>query len=561
LKAILKSAFALMLAAALLLALGCKQAPAPEPEPAADTPAPVETEAPQETEAPPAEEIAVADAKLLGASSAPDNARVFYEIFVGSFSDSNGDGIGDLRGIINRMDYLNDGDPDSGKSLGIEGIWLTPIYASPSYHKYDVADYYAIDEEFGTQADLDDLIAACHARGVKLILDLPINHTARINEWFKNFTRAHRDDDPTNPYYDWYSYYTQGESAPAGRTFSALSGTNIYYECNFDGGMPELNFDNPAVREEVLKIARCYLDRGIDGFRFDAAKYVYFGDHDASVAFWEEYLGTLRADYPDMYTVAEVWDGDGITDRYYPATNCFNFTVSQAEGLIANAAKKGDAGKYAKYVENYLASIADTNPDAMYVPFIANHDTDRAAGYLPTLNGFAQMAANLYILGPGSPFIYYGEEIGLRGSRGGANTDANRRLAMLWGDGDTVKDPTGTTYSASNQIQDGVNRQIADENSLYTYYKKLIMIRRANPAIARGDYRAVSVGGTTVGGFISTYEGKTVLVLHNPSGSKQTIDVKAFGDFTELRAYIGVEDASLSGTTLTIGGQTSAVLG
>ena len=560
-KAILKSAFALMLAAALLLALGCKQAPAPEPEPAADTPAPVETEAPQETEAPPAEEIAVADAKLLGASSAPDNARVFYEIFVGSFSDSNGDGIGDLRGIINRMDYLNDGDPDSGKSLGIEGIWLTPIYASPSYHKYDVADYYAIDEEFGTQADLDDLIAACHARGVKLILDLPINHTARINEWFKNFTRAHRDDDPTNPYYDWYSYYTQGESAPAGRTFSALSGTNIYYECNFDGGMPELNFDNPAVREEVLKIARCYLDRGIDGFRFDAAKYVYFGDHDASVAFWEEYLGTLRADYPDMYTVAEVWDGDGITDRYYPATNCFNFTVSQAEGLIANAAKKGDAGKYAKYVENYLASIADTNPDAMYVPFIANHDTDRAAGYLPTLNGFAQMAANLYILGPGSPFIYYGEEIGLRGSRGGANTDANRRLAMLWGDGDTVKDPTGTTYSASNQIQDGVNRQIADENSLYTYYKKLIMIRRANPAIARGDYRAVSVGGTTVGGFISTYEGKTVLVLHNPSGSKQTIDVKAFGDFTELRAYIGVEDASLSGTTLTIGGQTSAVLG
>ena len=560
-KVILKSAFALMLAAALLLALGCKQAPAPEPEPAADTPAPVETEAPQETEAPPAEEIAVTDAKLLGASSAPDNARVFYEIFVGSFSDSNGDGIGDLRGIINRMDYLNDGDPNSGKSLGIEGIWLTPVYASPSYHKYDVADYYAIDEEFGTQADLDDLIAACHARGVKLILDLPINHTARINEWFKNFTRAHRDDDPTNPYYDWYSYYTQGESAPAGRTFSALSGTNIYYECNFDGGMPELNFDNPAVREEVLKIARCYLDRGIDGFRFDAAKYVYFGDHDASVAFWEEYLGTLRADYPDMYTVAEVWDGDGITDRYYPATNCFNFTVSQAEGLIANAAKKGDAGKYAKYVENYLASIADTNPDAMYVPFIANHDTDRAAGYLPTLNGFAQMAANLYILGPGSPFIYYGEEIGLRGSRGGANTDANRRLAMLWGDGDTVKDPTGTTYSASNQIQDGVNRQIADENSLYTYYKKLIMIRRANPAIARGDYHAVSVGGTTVGGFISTYEGKTVLVLHNPSGSKQTIDVKAFGDFTELLAYIGVEDAALSGTTLTIGAQTSAVLG
>ena len=159
--------------------------------------------------------------------------------------------------------------------------------------------------------------------------------------------------------------------------------------------MPELNFDTPAVREELLKIARYYLDRGIDGFRFDAAKYAYFGDHDSSVAFWVEYLDTLRKDYPDMYTVAEVWDGDGITDRYYPATNCFNFTVSQAEGLIATAAKMGNAYGLTKYVDGYLASIKGTNPDAMFVPFIANHDTDRAAGYLPTANGYAQMAANL----------------------------------------------------------------------------------------------------------------------------------------------------------------------
>ena len=557
-----RTMLALMLAAVLLFSFGCggktDPVPAAENTPA---PAPEQTEAPQETEAPPAGEFAISDPLLLGATPAPDNARVFYEIFVGSFSDSNGDGIGDLRGIINRMDYLNDGDPDSGKSLGIEGIWLTPVFSSPSYHKYDVADYYAIDKSFGTQEDLDELIAVCHARDVKLILDLPINHTAKSNEWFGNFTRAHRDEDPTNPYYDFYCYYTQGETAPSGRTFSALSGTNIYYECNFDGGMPELNFDNPAVREEVLKVARYYLDRGIDGFRFDAAKYAYFNDHDSSVAFWVEYLDTLRKEYPGMYTVAEVWDGDGITDRYYPATNCFNFTVSQAEGLIANAAKKGDAGKYATYVENYLAEIAGTNPDAMFVPFIANHDTDRAAGYLPTMNGFAQMAANLLILGPGSPFIYYGEEIGMRGSRGSANTDANRRLAMLWGDGDTIKDPTGTTYLASNQVQDGVNVQIANKSSLYNYYKKLIMIRKANPAIARGEFHAVSVEGTKVGGFISTYNGKTVLVLHNTTDAAKTIDVSQFGDFTELRAFIGLEDATLSGTTLTLGAQTSVVLG
>lgn len=540
-KAFLRTVCSLLLVFAMLVCFGCGK------NDSADT---------SETG-----EYTIKDPLLLGSEPAPDNARVFYEIFVGSFSDSNGDGVGDLRGIINRFDYLNDGNPDSGRSLGIEGIWLTPIFSSPSYHKYDVADYYTVDPKFGTQEDLDELIALCHARDVKLILDLPINHTARSNEWFSLFTRAHVKEDTASPYYDWYSYYKQGEKAPAGRTFSALSGTNIYYECNFDGGMPELNFDSPAVREEMLKIARYYLDRGIDGFRFDAAKYAYFGDHNSSVEFWKEYLDTLRTEYPGMYTVAEVWDGDGITDRYYPATNCFNFTVSQSEGLIATAAKMGNPYGLTKYIEGYLASIKNTNPDAMFVPFIANHDTDRCAGYLQTGNGYAQMAANLYILGPGSPFIYYGEEIGMRGSRGSANTDANRRLAMLWGDEDTIRNPIGSTYSETSQIKEGVAEQVQKETSLYTYYKKLIMIRKANPAIARGEYHAVTVEGTKVGGFTSTYNGKTVLVLHNTSDSAKTIDISQFGSFTELRAFIGMEDATLSGTTLTLGAQTSAVLG
>ena len=131
-----------------------------------------------------------------------DNNRVFYEIFVGSFSDSDGDGTGDLRGIINRMDYLNDGDPASGKSLGIEGIWLTPVFESPSYHKYDVTDYYRIDPIFGTMEDLQELIRLCHERGVKLILDLPLNHTGDRNAWYAEFLSAHAKQDPDNEYYD-----------------------------------------------------------------------------------------------------------------------------------------------------------------------------------------------------------------------------------------------------------------------------------------------------------------------------------------------------------------------
>ena len=549
-----KRVFVLLLAAALLFSgFGCQKK-------AAEAPAP--TEAPTaEPTAQPQGEYVVDDPLLRTDYRVKDNNRVFYEIFVGSFADSDGDGIGDLRGIINKFDYLNDGDPNSGKSLGIEGIWLTPIFKSPSYHKYDVTDYYTIDPQFGSQKDLDDLISLCHSRGVKIILDMVINHTAKNCPWFKAFTEAHKKGDTADPYYDFYSYYKKGDKAPAGRAFAALSGTDVYYECNFYDGMPELNFDNPAVREEILKLSRYYLDRKIDGFRFDAAKYVYYGDHKSSVAYWKEYLETLRSEYPGLYTVAEVWDGDGVTDLYYPATNCFNFTTGQIEGLIAETAKQGNAGELAKYVEKYLKNIQGTNADAMFVPFLSNHDMDRIAGGLTVASGNMQMAANLYILGPGSPFLYYGEELGMRGSRGGANTDANRRLAMLWGDGNPVKDPTGTTYGKDKQITEGVKQQKQDPNSLYTYYKKLIMIRKANPAIARGEYKAVSIEGSKVGGFTATLDGTTVLVLHNPGRGYQTIDLAAIGPFTSLRAVVGMGAAELNGTTLDIDGQTSVVLG
>ncbi len=504
-------------------------------------------------------EAIVDDVDLSCAAETADNARVFYEIFVGSFSDSNGDGIGDLRGIINRFDYLNDGEPDSGLSLGVEGIWLTPIFDSPSYHKYNVTDYYTIDPDFGTMDDLRELAELCESRNVKLILDLPINHTGSRNAWFTAFVNAHRQKATEDPYYDFYCWYGPEDTAPAGRHFAPISGTSDYYECNFDNSMPELNFDNPAVRQAVLDVAKFYLDLGVDGFRFDAAKYVYYGDNPSSADFWDWYVAQLRAIDPEIYLVAEVWDGDGITDVYYSSMNCFNFTVSQASGLIAETAKSGAAGRYTGYVESYLNATRAIRPDAMYVPFVANHDTDRASGFLTAASGQMQMAANLYILGPGSPFIYYGEEIGMRGSRGGANTDANRRLAMRWGDGDTVADPEGSTYPDQSEIS--AADQLGRDDSLYTYYKRLILIRRANPEIARGSYTAVTVPNTKVGGFVATLEGSSVLVLHNPSQSGKTINLQALGlDYTRLVAVIGMEDASLDGSSLTIGGQTSVVL-
>ncbi|MBQ9263455.1 MAG: hypothetical protein IJ189_04505 [Clostridia bacterium] len=489
-----------------------------------------------------------------------DLHRVFYEIFVGSFSDSNGDGIGDLKGIINRMDYLNDGDPTSGLSLGIEGIWLTPIFASPSYHKYDVTDFYTIDPAFGSMDDLKALINLCHQRDVKLILDLPINHTSTQNRWFKNFLNAHLMHNPGNGYYDFYVWLDGNDALPSGRHFAKARVGNLFYEANFSDSMPEPDFDQPIVRQALLDVAKFYLNLGVDGFRFDAAKYIYFGDNEKSVAFWKWYIGELKQLKPDLYTVAEVWDGDGIIDQYIPMTNCFNFAASQANGIIAETAKAGNVNRFTAYIQRYLDRVHTLNKNAMNIPFVSNHDMDRAAGYLTAASGQMKMAANLYLLSPGSPFIYYGEEIGLRGSRGGANTDANRRLAMLWGDGDTVQDPEGATYDKQSPYSVRDLARMGD--SLYNYYKRLLLIRKANPEIAQGEYTALNLPDTKAGGFLCTLDGQTVAVFHNTTPRTVTIDLSAVAPqpFSTLAAFAGMGSATLDGTVLTLEEQTSAVL-
>lgn len=506
-------------------------------------------------------EYAVQDTSLRSDFVCDDNNRVFYEIFVGSFSDSDGDGTGDLRGIIKRMDYLNDGDPNSGKSLGVEGLWLTPVFLSPSYHKYDVSDYYTIDPVFGSEADLKELCELCHERNVKLILDLPINHTGRENAWFAAFCKAHQEGLTDDPWYDFYSWCSP-DAIPGGRTFLPINGSGDLYECNFSPDMPELNFDSAAVREAVLEVAKHYLSLGVDGFRFDAAKYVYLGEDRASADFWDWYLGELRAVKSDLYAVAEVWSADVAVEPYLRSMNCFNFTVAQAEGLVAKAAVGGSVGRLTGYVQDYLSAMPGDRADAAIVPFVTNHDMDRAAGSLPVSLGRMQMAANLYLLGPGSPFIYYGEELGMLGSRGGSSTDANRRLAMPWGDGDKVSDPQGADYPAENRLQTSAAEQMADAESLYTYYKTLLMIRHANPEIARGSYTAIAPEDSKLGGFVSVWQGSAVGVLHNTTAREASLDLSTLTDrhFSVVAAVIGAGEAKLEGTTLTLGAQTSVVL-
>ena len=486
-----------------------------------------------------------------------DNYRVFYQIFVGSFSDSNGDGTGDLRGIINRMDYLNNGNINSHSSLGVQGIWLSPIFKSPTYHKYDATDYYTIDPKFGTDEDLKELVELCHERNVKIILDLAINHTSTQNNWFTQFRNARKKGDTENPYYDFYTCVTNEEKV-GGRTYYAVPGcSGLFYEGNFDSGMPELNYDNQAVRDEMVNVAKHYLDMGVDGFRFDAVKYIYYNDTTSTVEFWMWYMEQLRALKPDIYTVGECWSSDSEILKYYPAFNCFAFSAgTNADGRIAMAVNSGSLSAYTSYVASLQSSILEANPDGMFVPFIANHDNDRAAGYLPPTNGKAFVAANLLMLTPGSPFVYYGEEIGMKGTRSG-NTDANRRLAMLWGDSDTVKNPTGANYGTQNQTNGTVASQIKNKNSLLRHYSKLITLRVNYPEIARGKYTVLSIK-SNVAGFTVEYNGSKIAIIHNISTEEVTIDLPQ--GFTTLGDYVGRNSAKLEGGKLVIGGQTSVIL-
>ena len=493
-----------------------------------------------------------------------DNNRTLYQIYVRSFADSDGDGKGDIRGIIETFDYLNDGDMANGNDLGVQAIWLTPVFHGNSAHKYDAIDFYSIDPEFGTEDDLKELADLCEERNVKLILDLALNHTSPSCEWFKQSKKAHQNGDTSNKYYNWYNWSTTE------KTGYAKAGNNLYYEARFSAEMPDLNYDNQAVRNEMLNVAKYWMDLGVDGFRFDAVKYIYYEDHVKSPAFYEWYTGELRKLYPDIYLIGECWENtDTNILKYYKAMSCFNFPMA-GNGTIASAAKgTGAISTFTGNISSLQAKIKNINSDGMISCFLSNHDQDRSAGYLPNDNQ-KKMAASLYLLTPGTPVIYYGEEIGLKGS-GDSPEDANRRLPMKWGDVWTCEIPSYATYSI-DLWDNTVDDQRKDEDSLMRHYAKVLNIRHTYPAIARGTYKPLYSGKSTFGGFFVDYNNEDVIILHNTSSSETvTFDLNSlksennayilssYSTF-EILDYVGVNDASISGTTLTLGPQTTVII-
>lgn len=450
-----------------------------------------------------------------------DNYRTFYEIFVGSFYDSDGDGTGDLNGILQKLDYINDGDDATDTDLGFNGIWLMPIMPSPTYHKYDVTDYLSVDPAYGTLEDFKALADACHARGIRLIIDFVMNHTSSKHPWFVQalayYASLAPDEEPDYeacPYAGYYHF--SREKAGAGGWHQA-GVTDWYYECVFWDGMPDLALENEAVRRELEEAASFWLDLGADGFRLDAVKDYASGSPAANIetlAWFNDFV--LDVD-PDAILVGEAWETNAVSlASYYKSgvKSFFDFPLAQATGSVAAVIRSGSGETLSALFTRAGETYGEVNPDYIDAPFLSNHDTTRISAQYINDEAKMKLAAGLLMMMDGSPFVYYGEELGMN-SRG--DKDENKRLAMHWSDTDMTGTPNSPAGADTfDQRFPALDEQQDDPLSIYHYYKNALRVRNENPELARGESKIVP--GLTFGSVSAiskTWQDTTILVVCN----------------------------------------------
>ncbi len=502
--------------------------------------------------------------KTVDYKSSDDKYRTFYEIFPYSFYDSDGNGKGDLNGITSKLDYLNDGDPKTTDDLGIDGIWLTPIMKSPSYHKYDVIDYYTVDEAFGTNDDFKTLLDEAHKRGINVIIDLVVNHSSNQHEWFKNAKNELAEGKT-----DGYAQYYHFEENKKIDGWTKLGVGDWYYESDFVAEMPDLNLKNPELRKELEDIVKYWLDFGVDGFRLDAVMWFESvdgvkGAHDHAGSIEDlkwlyDYAKTVK---DDVYMVGECWaDSPTTIADYYKSgmDSFFNFSAQGAQGKMNTYVNTSDAANFVKYLESWQGQITANNENAIDAKFLSNHDTNRSAAFLLT-NTKKRMAASLYILSPGCPFIYYGEEIEMEGT----DSDPNRRRGMIW----SLTDNTGfvSKVPGANKGDEptiSVETAQKDEKSLLNYYKRIIALRNQNPEIARGKVTPVLLGKDETAGYVATYKDSSVLVLFNLGDTSAEVSIPEDSfKVSEIRGYVLCHDPKDPGfdeeydDSITLSGQT-----
>ena len=545
----------LLLVAAFLI--GC----APQGQPTDPTSAPDSSGAsvdsqetqPQETQPQAAvlTEQKLAELSALG-ESPDDNYRVFYEIFVYSFCDSNGDGIGDLQGVISKLDYLEE--------LGINGIWFMPIHPSQSYHKYDVRDYYAIDPDYGTMEDMEQLLAECEKRGINVITDLVLNHTGNDHEWFRtacDYLRSLPAGAEPNaadcPYVDYY--YFSREQLPA---YHAVSGSEWYYEGKFSPHMPDLNLGSEAVRGEITEIMQFWFDKGVSGFRLDAAKEFYSGSVTANVEVLSWIQQTATSIQEDAYLVAEVWEDFGQVTNYYASgiTSLFNFPFGNSNGkvpaVVRAAGTANTVSSFAKALEQADTAYLGANPNYIDAPFVSNHDVGRIAGFVARDELKMKMAGAMNVLMGGSCFIYYGEEIGMTG----AGNDPSKRAPMYWNAerNNGVTNPPPECELPESYPLGSAEEQRVNDSSLYNYYRQLIALRKAMPVISHGRVTAEeALNVNCISAQRKTWGEEQCIILMNVQNAQAAVDLSAYADWT-MAAWITADGnpVTLEGTSLTM---------
>ncbi|MDD6795584.1 MAG: alpha-amylase family glycosyl hydrolase [Clostridiaceae bacterium] len=471
------------------------------------------------------------DLKLRNKSDMSKKKGVYYELYVNAFADSDGDGYGDLNGVTENLDYLKD--------LGIDGIWLMPINASLSYHGYDVTDYYAINKRYGTEEDFKKLLDEAHKRDIKIIMDLVVNHTSSLNPWF---TQACIDKDSKyRDYYRWVSpedseNMNKDDKSPWNSDVWSKDGDSYYYSI-FYSGMPDLNYNNKEVRKEVKNIAKKYLELGVDGFRLDGAMHIYGNNEfkkqedrklDCNIQWWNEFASACEEINPSVYLVGEIWNDNDVFPEYaQPMDSKFNFTFRNE---MFNAVKKGTAvldanGNLSDKLQKILDQYKQYDSNYIDAVFAGNHDLDRTMSIIDNEDK-AKLIANIYLTLPGNPYLYYGEEIGMKGS----GKDEFKRMPFKWNEDNSlpqtnwykkVSGMTEMTVSSTPSFE----KQKDDSNSMYSHYKNLLQLRKSNNPLNDGTYESFKVNSNDVMAYKREANGETVYVLHNLSRNPVTLNI------------------------------------
>lgn len=501
-------------------------------------------------------ETASGNIRLPDTQGIADNYRTYYEVFVYSFFDSDGDGIGDLKGLTSKLDYINDGDDTTNSDLGMSGIWLMPIMPSTTYHKYDVTDYYSIDREYGTLEDFNTFLAECDKRNINVILDLVMNHTSSKHPWFVQaceYLKEIGDGEPNSDECAYLDYYHFSKEK-LNEAYYSVEGTNWYYEGKFWSEMPDLNLENEKVREEFQKISEYWLDLGVSGFRLDAAKEFISDNTGANVEILTWFNKMVKEYKQDAYIVAEVWSNQDTYEKYYESgiDSVFNFAFSGNDGIICKVVKGGlsdySAQSYGNAVSKLNERFLAYNENYIDAPFYTNHDMGRSAGYYSGEHSEKQtkIASALNLFMSGNAFVYYGEELGMKGS----GKDENKRLGMLWSlDTSTEGMCQGPIDADKIKMKyDSLEEQEKNKNSIYNYYKNVIRIRNSYPEIVKGNTQLLEAySNENLCVIKKSLNESEILIAYNLSPEEAQIDLSELAINNKKKGKITLSDSLLTG--------------